>query len=260
MLNFDAVIFDMDGVVTQTALVHASAWERMFNEYLRYREREFSEPFRRFSHDEDYLQFVDGRPRYEGVTSFLKSRGIKIPLGEPEDQPRKETICGLGNRKNEIFNQMLEEEGVGVYDSTIIFVKELLRRGVRVGIATSSKNCSLILKRAGVANLFETSVDGVVAAELGLRGKPEPDIFILACNTLGVRYDRAVVVEDAVSGVRAGAKGKFGLIVGVARGNNAHELLSNGADLVVRDISELSINDIHNWFSQKRTHVSRTGR
>lgn len=258
MLNFDAVIFDMDGVVTRTAVVHASAWETMFNEYLRYREEQLNEPFRPFTHDGDYLPYVDGRPRYEGVSSFLKSRGITLPFGGSEDQPGKETICGLGNRKNEIFNQRLEEDGVDVYDSTITFVKELIGRGIRVGIATSSKNCALILKKAGVANLFETCVDGALAADLGLRGKPEPDIFTIACNTLGVRYDRAVVIEDAVSGVRAGAKGKFGLILGVARQNNAHELLSNGADIVVSDLSEISIKDIHKWFAQKqRAHVSR---
>lgn len=258
MLNFDAVIFDMDGVVTRTALVHARAWEKMFNEYLRSRERQFDEPFPQFTHEADYLPFVDGRPRYEGVSSFLKSRSISIPFGNPDDKPGKDTVCGLGNRKNELFNQTLEEEGVGVYDSTIAFVKELLRRGVRVGIATSSKNCALILKKAGIAGLFETCVDGVVAAALGLKGKPDPDIFTTACDSLGVRYDRAVVVEDAVSGVQAGSKGQFGLTLGVARQNNILELLLNGADIVVTDLSEISIEDIDRWFAEKQsTHVSK---
>jgi beta-phosphoglucomutase family hydrolase len=256
MLNFDAVIFDMDGVITRTAVVHSSAWKKMFNEYLHYRERQYNERFREFTHADDYLSFVDGRPRYEGVNSFLRSRGIAIPFGEPEDEPRKETVCGLGNRKNEFFNQVLEEEGVGVYDSTIHFIEELLERGVRVGVATSSKNCALILKKAGIANLFETCVDGVVSARLGLKGKPEPDIFATACDNLRVGYDRAVVVEDAVSGVQAGAKGKFGLTLGVARENNAHELCINGADIVVSDLSEICIDNINSWFATKQiTHI-----
>ena len=205
MLNFDAVIFDMDGVVTKTAAVHSLAWKKMFDEYLHYREKEYHEPFREFTHADDYLSFVDGRPRYKGVETFLKSRGINIPFGEPEDEPGKETVC------------------VGVYDSTIKLIKELLESGVRVGVATSSKNCVLILKKAGITNLFETRVDGVVSAEMGLKGKPEPDIFTAASDNLGVKYHRAVVVEDAVSGVQAGFKGHFGLVIGVARENNVHE-------------------------------------
>ena len=194
---------------------------------------------------DDYLSFVDGRPRYRGVETFLKSRGINIPFGEPEDEPRKETVCGLGNRKNEFFNKVLEEEGVGVYDSTIKLIQELLERGVKVGVATSSKNCVPILEKAGITDLFETRVDGVVSAELGLRGKPEPDIFAAACDNLGVKHHRAIVVEDAVSGVQAGAKGHFGLVIGVARENNADELKANGADVVVGDLSEINVDDIN---------------
>ena len=149
---------------------------------------------------DDYLSFVDGRPRYQGVEAFLKSRGINIPFGEPEDEPGKETVCGLGNRKNELFNKLLTEDGVDLYDSTMKLIKELLESGVKVGVATSSKNCEAILKKAGIAHLFETRVDGVVSAELGLKGKPEPDIFTTACDNLGVKHHRAVVVEDAVVG------------------------------------------------------------
>ena len=245
MLNFDAVIFDMDGVITKTAVVHFLAWKKTFDEYLRYREIEYREPFGEFTHAGDYLSFVDGRPRYQGVETFLKSRGINIPFGEPEDEPRKETVCGLGNRKNEFFNKVLEEEGAGVYDSTIKLIKELLERGVKVGVATSSKNCVLILKKAGITNLFETRVDGVVSAELGLKGKPEPDIFTTASDNLGVKYHRAIVVEDAVSGVQAGFKGHFGLVIGVARGNNALELKAHGADFVVEDLSETNVDEIN---------------
>ena len=252
MLNYDAVIFDMDGVITRTAVAHSLAWKKMFDEYLHYREKEHHEPFREFTHAHDYLSFVDGRPRYKGVETFLKSRGINIPFGEPEDEPRKETVCGLGNRKNEFFNKVLNDEGVGVYDSTIKLIKELLERGVKVGVATSSKNCVLILKKAGLTDLFETRVDGVVSAELGLKGKPEPDIFTTASDNLGVKHHRAVVVEDAVSGVQAGFKGQFGLVIGVARENNARELKSNGADVVVEDLSEVTADKINQFIQSKQ--------
>jgi beta-phosphoglucomutase family hydrolase len=251
MLNFDAVIFDMDGVITTTAAVHSLAWKKMFDEYLHFREKKYNETFREFTHAVDYLSHVDGRPRYKGVDAFLKSRGINIPFGKPEDEPEKETVCGLGNRKNEFFNQVIEAEGVGVYDSTIKLIKELLDRGVKVGVATSSKNCVPILQRAGIANLFETHVDGVVSAELGLKGKPEPDIFTTASDNLGVKHPRAIVVEDAVSGVQAGARGNFGLVIGVARENNACELKTHGADVVVADLSELTVDKINKLIQSK---------
>ena len=253
MLNFDAVIFDMDGVITKTAVVHSLAWKKMFDEYLHYREEKYKEPFREFTHADDYLPYVDGRPRYQGVDRFLKSRGIDIPFGDPTDEPGKETVCGLGNRKNEVFNKVLEEDGVELYDSTIKLIKDLLAINIKVGVATSSKNCDIILGKAGIQSLFETQVDGVVSAKLGLKGKPEPDIFTTASDNLGVKYDRAVVVEDAVSGVQAGAKGKFGLIIGVAREENEHELKSNGADVVVEDLEEITIDDINKFLLAKQT-------
>ena len=253
MLNFDAVIFDMDGVITKTAVVHSLAWKKMFDEYLHYSEETYHEPFKEFTHVDDYLPFVDGRPRYQGVDRFLKSRGINIPFGEVSDEPGKETVSGLGNRKNEVFNKVLEDDGVELYDSTIKLVKELLANGIKVGVATSSKNCDIILGKAGIQNLFETQVDGIVSAKLGLNGKPEPDIFTTAADNLGVRYDRAVVVEDAVSGVQAGAKGNFGLVIGVAREDNEHELKNNGADIVVTDLSEINIEDIDKFLLAKQT-------
>jgi len=252
MLNFDAVIFDMDGVITKTAVVHSNAWKNMFDEYLHFREKTYNEPFKEFTHTDDYLPYVDGRPRYQGVERFLKSRGINIPFGDPNDEPKKETACGLGNRKNEFFNKVLEEDGVGLYDSTIKMIKELLARGIKVGVATSSKNCDVILGKAGIADLFETQVDGVVSAKIGLKGKPEPDIFTTAADNLGVKYSRAIVVEDAVSGVQAGAKGNFGLVLGVAREDNAHELKSNGADVVVEDLSEISIEEMDKYLVEKQ--------
>jgi beta-phosphoglucomutase family hydrolase len=251
MLNFDAVIFDMDGVITKTAAVHSLAWKKMFDEYLQSREKEHQEPFREFTHAQDYLSFVDGRPRYQGVEAFLKSRGIQIPFGGPEDEPGKETVCGLGNRKNEFFNKVLEADGVGVYDSTVKLIKELLARGVKVGVATSSKNCVPILEKAGITHLFETRVDGVVSAKLGLKGKPEPDIFTTASDNLGVKPHRAIVVEDAVSGVQAGAKGNFGLVIGVAREDNARDLKSHGADFVVEDLSETNVEEINRLVALK---------
>lgn len=252
LLNFDAVIFDMDGVITKTAVVHSLAWKTMFDEYLHYREEKYGESFREFTHASDYVSFVDGRPRYQGVKAFLESRGINIPFGEPEDEPGKETVCGLGNRKNEVFNQVLKTDGVGLYDSTIKLIEELLARGARVGVATSSKNCVLILEKAGITHLFETRVDGLVSAELGLKGKPEPDIFATACDNLGVKPHRAIVVEDAVSGVQAGAKGNFGLVLGVARHNNAAELKNQGADFVVGDLSETNVDELNKRVGSKR--------
>lgn len=252
MLNFDAVIFDMDGVITQTASVHSLAWKKMFDEYLRHREQIHGEPFREFTHAYDYLAFVDGRPRYKGVEAFLNSRCINIPFGSPEDEPKKETVCGLGNRKNEFFNQVVEEDGVGLYDSTLKLINELLAKGIRVGLATSSKNGDFVLNKAGILHLFETRVDGIVSAQQGLKGKPEPDIFTTACGNLGATPGRAIVVEDAVSGVQAGAKGKFALVIGIARENNAHELKINGADVVVADLAETSLEIINQWVAAKQ--------
>ncbi|NOZ04570.1 MAG: beta-phosphoglucomutase family hydrolase, partial [FCB group bacterium] len=246
--SFTAVIFDLDGVITQTALVHSQAWKEMFDEYLRFREKQYGEPFREFTHDRDYLPYVDGKPRYEGVQSFLKARGIDIPWGDPQDPPDRETVCGLGNRKNQKFNEVLERDGVAVYESTVSLVRKLKDEGIRVGVASSSKNCKTILETAGIEDLFEVRIDGVTSVELNLKGKPEPDIFTTACDHLGVSYDQAVVVEDAVAGVQAGANGNFGLVVGVARENNEQELRLNGADIVVRDLREIDIEKIEEWF------------
>jgi beta-phosphoglucomutase family hydrolase len=247
---FDAVIFDLDGVITKTALVHSAAWKKMFDGYLRERESKDGEPFREFTIKDDYLPYVDGKPRYKGVESFLASRGINIPFGDPSDDPGKETVCGIGNRKNIAFNEALKSDGVQVYDSTVSLIHRLKQEGIRVGVASSSKNCRQVLETAGLLDLFETRVDGEVSAELGLKGKPEPDIFTVAADNLGVSYDRAVVVEDAVSGVEAGKKGNFGLVLGIAREENEKELYANGADIVVKDIAEIGFEGIDHWFKQ----------
>ena len=238
---FDAAIFDMDGVVTDTAAVHSAAWKRMFDEYLGRRESERGEPFREFSHAVDYRSYVDGRPRYEGVRAFLESRGIRLPFGAASDPANAETICGLGNRKNEVFNQIVEAEGARVYRSTIALIEALRAAGIGVGLATSSRNAALVLAKTGTAPLFAAVVDGLVSEKLRLEGKPAPDIFLAACAQLGAGPRRAIVFEDAVSGVRAGVAGGFGLVVGVARENNAAELRENGAHLVVSDLGELSV-------------------
>ena len=248
---FDAAIFDMDGVITETVTVHSLAWKRMFDEYLRRRERQHGEPFREFSHRTDYRTYVDGRPRYQGVAEFLASRGIELPPGAPEDPAGRETICGLGNRKNELFSEIIETAGVKVYGSTLVLIHDLLDAGIKVGLATSSKNSALVLSRTQTEGLFATIVDGVVSEKLGLKGKPQPDIFVKAAANLGVPCARAIVVEDAVSGVQAGASGGFGLVVGVARENNAQELRENGADVVVRDLAEVSVEEINRLVRRK---------
>jgi beta-phosphoglucomutase family hydrolase len=249
--HFDAAIFDMDGVITKTAAVHSTAWKRMFDEYLSARAASLHERFYEFTHAQDYLPYVDGRPRYNGVEAFLTSRGINLPFGSPDDLPGTETICGLGNRKNALFNQIIEQEGVGLYDSTIALIREMLQRGIKVGLATSSKNSAVILQKTGTASLFATVVDGIESARLGLRGKPEPDIFTRAAANLGVPNARAIVIEDAVTGVQAGAAGGFALVIGVARENNEPALREHGAGLVVRDLAEVRVEQINALIGNK---------
>jgi len=238
---FDAAIFDMDGVITDTASVHSAAWKRMFDEFLRHRERELGEPFREFTHTGDYRAYVDGKPRFEGVASFLRSRGIELPIGTTDDAPGWGTIGALGNRKNELFHEIVANEGVKVYESTVALIRALTAANRRVGLATSSRNSALILWKAGIAGLFETIVDGAVLERMRLKGKPAPDIFLAAAANLGVSPSRTVVVEDAVSGVCAGVAGGFGLVIGVAREGNESELAGAGAGLVVRDLAGVSV-------------------
>lgn len=249
--SFDAVIFDMDGVLTKTAIVHAKAWKAAFDEHLRIREKQYNEPFREFTHEQDYLTYVDGKPRYDGVKSFLESRGINIPFGQPADSPEKETVCGIGNKKNKWFMEVITKQGVEVYESTINFIKELRESGIATAVISSSKNCEYILKAAGIDNLFQTRVDGEVSLELGLEGKPEPDIFVTAADNLGVSPARAVVVEDAISGVRAGRNGGFGLVIGLARKDNETALLENGADVAMKDMAEVNLEWVNRWFYRK---------
>jgi len=212
---YDAVLFDLDGVVTRTADTHAAAWKMLFDPYLE--EKSGIDDYQPFDPIDDYLRYVDGKPRYKGVESFITSRGIDIPHGSANDAPGAETICGLGNRKNQLFSDLLRKEGVKVYESTIDLIKQLRKNGFKTAIVSSSKNCLEVIKAADIEVLFDTRVDGVVSESLGLTGKPEPDIFLEAARRLDTDVNRCVVVEDALSGVEAGKKGGFGMVIGVNR-------------------------------------------
>lgn len=247
---FKGAIFDLDGVITGTAKVHSLAWESMFNTFLRQYAEENSEPFVPFDPLHDYHRYVDGKPRMEGVKSFLESRDIELPFGELDDTSEKETVCGLGNRKNIVFTDILKKEGPEVYHTSVELIESLIKNGIRIGIASSSRNCKLILELADLEHLFETRVDGEVSIELGLKGKPNPDIFVTAAANLGLEPHECVVVEDAISGVQAGSRGNFGMVLGIARDIEGSKLREQGADIVVRDLGEITIEGIREWFTE----------
>ncbi|MDW7773881.1 MAG: trehalose-phosphatase [Desulfobulbaceae bacterium] len=237
--NIAAFILDMDGVVTDTAGLHALAWKRMFDEFLAHRtEQEGGSP-QSFDPDKDYLDYVDGKPRYDGVKSFLSSRGIHLPFGDPADPPDRETVCGLGNRKNSYFLEILEKEEVSPYPSTVDFIKKGLDAGIRCALISASRNARKVLKAAKLENLFEVVIDGRTAEEMGLAGKPAPDIFLAAAEKLGVDPDRSVVVEDSQAGVQAGKTGDFAMVIGIERKHRDDRLKRAGADLVVGDLAEV---------------------
>jgi len=249
--HYDGVIFDLDGVVTKTAMAHALSWKEMVDEYLRMREQRDGEPFKEFTFDHDYRLFVDGRPRYQGVESFLRSRGISIPAGDKDDPAGKETLCGLGNEKDVRFKMILEEKGIEVYESTVALIKDLRASRVRVAVASSSKNCHPILKKTGLEELFEARIDGIVSAQLGLKGKPEGDIFVTAAKHIHCHPDRSVVVEDAVAGIQAGKNGGFAFVIGVARQDNDQDLKEAGADIVVNHFRDVNAKKIDQWMEEK---------
>lgn len=239
--TYDAVIFDLDGVVTKTAEVHAAAWKQMFDEYLEQRGGRDCRSYKPFDRTADYRRYVDGKPRYDGVESFLQSRSIDLPYGDPADKPGEETICGLGNRKNELFNNLLEKGGAPVFQSTIDLIHTLRDNSFKTAVASSSKNCAAVLEAADLSQLFEARVDGVDLAKLGLDGKPAPDMFLEAARRIGVDPHRAIVVEDAIAGVEAGKKGKFGCVIGVDREEETEALKESGADVVVKDLAEIQV-------------------
>jgi beta-phosphoglucomutase family hydrolase len=237
--RYDAALFDLDGVITNTANIHATCWKQMFDEYLRKRAEQSGEAFRPFDVATDYRLYVDGKPRFDGVRDFLTSRGIQLPEGTPEDAAEVETVCGLGNRKNNLVNHVLADVGVEPYEGTVQFIHQLRRDGFKVAVVTSSQNCTAVLKAAKLDDLFEVQVDGNIIHAQHLAGKPAPDTFLLAAKLLGVEPARSIVIEDAISGVQAGANGNFGLVIGVARKGNVEELQQHGAHLVVNDLREL---------------------
>ncbi len=247
----EAMVFDLDGVITFTARVHAAAWKQLFDEYLRERSRRFEETFREFTPD-DYLTYVDGKPRYEGVASFLASRGITIPYGSASDVPGIETVCGLGNRKDNLFTQKIRETGVDVDADAVRLVRELRDRGVLVGLASSSRNAVPILDQAGITSLFDQIVDGVVSDRLHLPGKPAPDIFLQCLGRLTGDGDprRSGIVEDAISGVEAGRNGGFGLVLGVDR-RETGALARSGANWVINDFAQVTAEQIVDFFADR---------
>ena len=240
---YDAILFDLDGVITTTEKIHSACWKKTFDEFLGARASERGESFVPFSETDDYLEHVDGRPRYEGVRGFLLSRGIELPEGDGNSPPGEQSVFGLGNRKNQLFKETLEKESPGIYETSITLARRLKEAGFRLGVVSSSRNCRAVMEAAGIENLFEVTVDGVTAAEKGLRGKPEPDTFIEAAAALGSKPEKSIIIEDAAAGVAAGARGGFGFVIGVARKQNEDELLSNGADVVVGDLGEFGFGE-----------------
>ena len=233
----DALIFDLDGVITQTRATHKKAWEELFNGFLK--SRDGQDPVKPV----DYSRYIDGKPRYEGVKSFLASRDISLPFGGLDDPPGDETVCALGNKKNEIFNKIVKEEGVKIYQNAVEKIRQWRKEGYKTAIVSSSKNCKMIIEKAGIDELFDVRVDGAVSEDRGLRGKPDPDIFVEAALELKACPAKSIVFEDAISGVQAGAAGFFGLVVGVARYDNEQELLDHGADMAITDFKDFSLNE-----------------
>lgn len=235
--KFDAVLFDLDGVITGTARIHASAWKQAFDEFLK--KRATNESFKPFDEQLDYEDYVDGKSRFDGAQSFLESRQIHLERGDPNDPADKETVCGIANRKNKLFELALKKESVDIYEGTVAWIHHLRQSGLKIAVVSSSSHCEAILQNAGISNLFDARIDGNIADELKLKGKPAPDTYLKAAGMLGVNADRAVVVEDALAGVEAGRNGNFGLVIGVDRHHDAEALRQHGADIVVSDLKEM---------------------
>jgi len=238
--QYDAVLLDLDGVITDTASLHAACWKQMFDDYLQNRATQRGEAFRPFDIATDYRLYVDGKPRYDGVRDFLISRGIGLPEGSPDDPMQAETVDGLGNRKNDLVNKIIEDKGVEPYQGSVKLLHQLRDQGFKIAVVTSSQNCTAVLKAAKLEDCFDLQVDGNMIHDQRLAGKPAPDTYLRAAKLLGVEPARAVVIEDALSGVEAGSAGGFGLVIGVARKGNADELRRHGAHLVVNDLGELA--------------------
>ena len=234
-----AILFDLDGVLTDTASVHTTAWKAMFDDFLRKRADENDEEFVPFDPDKDYLEYVDGKPREDGVRSFLESRGIDLPEGDADDPPDADTVHGLGTRKNDAFQKALHEDGVKVFDGSRRYLNAVKEAGLKVAVVSSSANTQEILKVAGIEQFVQQRVDGVTLREEHLDGKPAPDSFLRAAELLDVEPSAAAVFEDAISGVEAGHAGHFGYLVGVDRHGEGDKLRESGADVVVKDLADL---------------------
>jgi beta-phosphoglucomutase family hydrolase len=234
-----ACLFDLDGVLTQTAKVHAKAWKQMFDQYLKERAQARGEEFVPFDPVRDYDEYVDGKPRYEGVQSFLSARGIELPRGAPSDPPDAETVDGLGNRKNAIVLELIHDEGVQPYEGSVRYVHAVRDAGLRRAVVSSSTNCHDVLKAARIDDLFDAVIDGVAAERDHLKGKPAPDTFLAGARAVGVEPGAAAVFEDALAGVEAGRAGRFRRVIGVNRTGQADALRKHGADVVVDDLAEL---------------------
>jgi beta-phosphoglucomutase family hydrolase len=234
-----ACLFDLDGVLTDTASVHAAAWKQMFDDYLRMRSERDGTPFREFDVNTDYGPYVDGRPRLDGTRGFLRSRGIDLPEGSPDDPPDAETLWGLSTRKNDLVQEKIRTVGVDVYPGSVRYLHAVKAAGLATACVSSSANAEQVLQVAGLTDLIDHRVDGVVAKERGLPGKPAPDTFLAAAADLGFAKEQAVVFEDALAGVESGRAGGFGYVVGVDRVGHADALKEHGADVVVRDLEEL---------------------
>jgi beta-phosphoglucomutase family hydrolase len=237
--TIEACLFDLDGVLTQTATLHASAWKQMFDEFLRARAERTGDAFRPFDAVDDYDRYVDGRPRLDGAQTFLASRGIQLPPGHSSDPPGAETLAGLGARKNELVLRLARQKGVEAYEGSVRYVHAAREAGLRRAVVSASANCRTFLAAAKIEDLFEVVVDGNVRVREHLRGKPAPDTFLFAARELGVEAVRAAVFEDALAGVEAGRAGGFGYVVGVDRVGQADELREHGAGVVVNDLGEL---------------------
>jgi beta-phosphoglucomutase family hydrolase len=234
-----ACLFDLDGVLTQTAKVHATAWKQMFDAFLERWSAEHGDQFVAFDKVRDYDEYVDGKPRYDGVRSFLHARGIELPEGTAADPPDADTIHGLGNRKNEIVLKLIHDQGVEPYEGSVRYVHAASEAGLRRAVVSSSTNTRDVLKAAGLDGQFDEIIDGVVAEHEQLAGKPAPDTYLAGAKAVGVEPQEAAVFEDALAGVEAGRAGSFGIVVGVDRVGQADELRAHGADIVVRDLGEL---------------------
>ena len=239
--RFGAFVFDLDGVITRTASIHARAWKQLFDEFLARRAAQSATPFVPFDPETDYRRYVDGKPRIVGLQSFLSSRRINVPLGEPGNQPEQETAHGLARRKDHYFLKLLADVGVQVFDSAPEFLRDVRRRGVRMAVASSSHHCAEILHAAGLTTLFDARVDGIDLDRLSLAGKPAPDMFLEAARRLNVLPARTAVFEDATAGVEAARAGSFGLVIGVGPAARAPDLLKHGADDVVANLGEVRL-------------------